>query len=149
MLHSDPEMCSLSITSKITCNMKQRKGRRIWSSHWPCQQDLFQPPQQRWAGHSPVSVCEPRGQVIGFRQSFCEAAPWPIPPVWLAGMSNRVDVPARDISIQMSENSAPEQDVPFPRPPAGGNGRASASQGLSPGYWCPLPTSRRRKSLMG
>lgn len=85
---------------------------------------------------------EPRGQEIGFRESFCETVPWPIPPVG-------VDVPAGDISIQMSESSALERDVPFPLPRAGGSGRARASQGASPGYWCPLPTSGRRRSPMG
>lgn len=72
---------------QTTWSMKQRKGRRVLSSHWPVN-ICFSHWQQRWSGHSRVCVYKPRGPAIGFKESFCGNIPWSHSPR-LAGWSEQ------------------------------------------------------------
>lgn len=101
-------------------------------------------------GYSHVCVYEPRGQAMGFRDSFCGNSPWSRSPR-LDGWSEQPEgrSSCERFLSKWQKNLPQSKTSLFPRPFASGSSRASASQGLSPSYWCPLPTSGRRISLMG
>ena len=98
-----------------------------------------------------MSVCtSPMGRRWDSENPSVGTAPGAIPPDWLAGVSNRRENPVgRRFSAKWQRNLPQSRTLLFPRLLASGSSRASASQGLSPGYWCPLPTSGRRISVMG
>lgn len=145
MLYPDPEMCFLWNTSKITCNMRQR------------QKDLIQPltlptfvsaTAAERSGHSSVCVYGPRGQEIGFRNPFVKQPLDPFPQSgrlewateWMFRLGTFLSKSRRNLPQSGTSLFLARWPVP---------GRASASQERSPGSWCPLPTSGRRKSRMG
>lgn len=131
---------------RTTWSMKQRKGRRILSSHWPVNNICFSHWQQRWSGHSRVCLYKPRGPAIGFKESFCGNIPWSHSPR-LAGWSEQPEGRSSwETFLSKWQWNLPQS---FPRLLASGSSGASASQWLSPGYWCPLPTSGSRIRLVG
>lgn len=111
-----------------------------------CQQHLLQPLA---------------AEMIRAQSCLCVQAPWasdriqrvllwqhslePFPQTGWLERATGGKIQLGDISIQMAKKSATEFSCLL----ASGSSGASASQGLSPGYWCPLPTSGRRIRLVG